>query len=194
MPGNPPAEARQRETAGVTPRDVPVSCGGMCGGRERIFYPISPFLLGMTQIVSVQMECPRCHHTQEVEYWRSLNVTVDPDRKEKLLSGEINVFLCEQCSYRSFLAAHFLYTDMEKKFSVLLVNWQLVKDEEYLRNTFTADARIKTPEGEVPVFQSLQLDYFKSPHIVFRMGDLISYILFRDKLAALHPPSEEKEG
>ncbi|MDD1656472.1 MAG: CpXC domain-containing protein [Methanomicrobiales archaeon] len=148
----------------------------------------------MTQIVSVQMECPRCHHTQEVEYWRSLNVTVDPDRKEKLLSGEINVFLCEQCSYRSFLAAHFLYTDMEKKFSVLLVNWELVQNDEYLKNTFTAEATIRTREGEVPIFQSLRLEYYKAPHIVFRMGDLISYILFRDKLAALHPPSEEKEG
>jgi hypothetical protein len=147
----------------------------------------------MAQIVSVSMECPRCHHTQKVEYWRSLNVTVDPNRKEELLSGEINVFLCEECSYRTFFAAHFLYTDMEKEFSVLLIPWEMVKDDEYLRNTFTADARIKTPEGEVPVFQSLQLDYFKSPHIVFRMGDLISYILFRDKLAELNPLPEKKK-
>jgi hypothetical protein len=142
----------------------------------------------MTQIVSVQMECPRCHHKQEVMYWRSLNVTVDPDRKEELLSGDINVFLCEECSYRSFLAAHFLYTDMEKKFSVLLVNWQLVKNDEYLKNTFTAEGKIRTRKGEVPIFESLQLEYFKAPHIVFRMGELISYILFRDKLAALYPP------
>jgi len=145
----------------------------------------------MTQIVSVPMECPRCHHRQEVEYWRSLNVTVDPERKEELLSGEINVFLCQECSFRSFLAAHFLYTDMEKKFSVLLVPWQLVKNDEYLKKTFTAEARIKTRKGEVPVFQSLQLEYYKSPHIVFRMGDLISYIMFRDKLAALHPPEDQ---
>jgi hypothetical protein len=139
------------------------------------------------------MECPRCHHTQEVEYWRSLNVTVDPDRKEKLLSGEINVFLCEQCSYRSFLAAHFLYTDMEKKFSVLLVNWELVQNDEYLKNTFTADGKIRIRKGEVPIFESLQLEYFKAPHIVFRMGDLISYIMFRDKLAELNPLPEKKK-
>ncbi|MDD1654004.1 MAG: CpXC domain-containing protein [Methanomicrobiales archaeon] len=145
----------------------------------------------MTQIMSVQMECPRCHHEQQVEYWQSLNVTVDPDRKEQLLSGDINVFLCEECSYRSYLAAHFLYTDMEKKFSVLLVNWQLVKDEEYLRNTFTADGKIRIRKGEVPIFESLQLEYFKAPHIVFRMGELISYIMFRDKLAELYPPKDE---
>jgi hypothetical protein len=162
--------------------------------RRKDYYPIFRFLIGMAQIVTVEMECPRCHHTQEVEYWRSLNVTVDPERKEELLSGEINVFLCAECSFRSFLAAHFLYTDMDEKFSVLLVPWQLVKNDEYLRNTFTAEGKIRTRKGEVHIFQSLQLDYYRSPHIVFRMGDLISYILFRDKLAALHTSVQEKDG
>lgn len=162
--------------------------------KERILSRLSQFLLYMTQIVSVEMECPRCHHKQEVEYWRSLNVTVDPDKKEQLLAGEFNVFLCEQCGFRSFLAAHFLYTDMEKKFSVLLVPWQLVKNDEYLRSTFTAEGKIKTRKGEVPIFQSLRLEYYRSPQIVFRMTDLISYIMFRDKLAALYPPEQDKEG
>ncbi len=57
--------------------------------------------------------CPECGHEQEIHVIPSVNVTLDPDMREKVLSGEIFLFTCEKCGFSGFAGYPFIYEDKE---------------------------------------------------------------------------------
>ena len=57
--------------------------------------------------------CPNCNHEQELHVTPTVNVTLDPDMKEKVLSGEIFLFTCENCGFSGFAGFPFIYEDKE---------------------------------------------------------------------------------
>ncbi len=59
------------------------------------------------------IQCPECGHEQEISIIASVNVTVDPDMREKVLSGDIFLFVCEQCGFSGFAGFPFIYEDKE---------------------------------------------------------------------------------
>jgi len=74
----------------------------------------------MTQWRIEEISCPECGQVQTVDIWDSINVTHDPQLREKLFKNEINVFLCDHCGafYDSLL--DWLYHDMEKKIMIFV--------------------------------------------------------------------------
>jgi Zn ribbon nucleic-acid-binding protein len=133
---------------------------------------------------TVEAKCPACNEESQVSIWRSMNVTLDPDAKELLLAGNVNVFQCPKCGYESLLDVDFLYHDMEKRFCVQFYPYERLSDDGFLAN-FTADGTL--PEqvtGETgPVSIPDKFAYMLHPHIVFEMGELVRYVAFRDRLA-----------
>ena len=59
----------------------------------------------MTEIQSVTIPCPDCGFEQNVQVWRSVNVTLDGDLRDRLFNGEINFFECQSCGARRFMNA-----------------------------------------------------------------------------------------
>ena len=57
--------------------------------------------------------CPECGHEQEIHVIPSVNVTLDPEMREKVLSGEIFLFTCEKCGFSGFAGYPFIYEDKE---------------------------------------------------------------------------------
>ncbi len=45
--------------------------------------------------------CPKCGMQHLFTVWSSLNVTVDPDQKERVLNRELFTFQCRGCGERS---------------------------------------------------------------------------------------------
>ena len=129
---------------------------------------------------TVEAKCPACGEESQVEVWRSMNVTQDPDAKELLLAGTVNVFQCPKCRYESLLDVDFLYHDMERKFSVQYYPYERLSDDNFLAN-FTVEG---VPALNLPESAPLpdRMDYLLHPHIVFEMGELVRYIAFRDRL------------
>ena len=129
---------------------------------------------------TVEAKCPACGEESQAEVWRSMNVTQDPDAKELLLAGTVNVFQCPKCRYESLLDVDFLYHDMERKFSVQYYPYERLSDDNFLAN-FTVEG---TPALNLPESAPLpdRMDYLLRPHIVFEMGELVRYIAFRDRL------------
>lgn len=56
--------------------------------------------------------CPACGTTSECELVQSINTLANPQDKERLLAGELNVLACA-CGKRTQLAANILYRDVE---------------------------------------------------------------------------------
>ena len=57
--------------------------------------------------------CPECGHEQELHIIPTVNVTLDPEMREKVLSGEIFLFTCEKCGFSGFAGYPFIYEDKE---------------------------------------------------------------------------------
>jgi hypothetical protein len=138
-----------------------------------------------------ELECSVCGHTQKITFWQSINGTADPDLRERLLEGEINVARCEACGDEGFLTAPLVYYDTEIKFCVQFcpVFHDGDVDEELLA--------LFTEEGTVDdeTFQELEREgYLFEPHMVLDPEELINYIRFREELCELKKPGYRYAG
>ena len=64
--------------------------------------------------------CPACGNEQTFVIWQSVNVSLNSDLKEKILSGELVDFRCEKCAEKNRVAYPFLYHDMEQNLMIWL--------------------------------------------------------------------------
>jgi predicted RNA-binding Zn-ribbon protein involved in translation (DUF1610 family) len=135
---------------------------------------------GVSVRETVEAKCPACGEEATATVWRSMNVTLDPDAKELLLAGDVNVFRCPKCGYESLLDIDFLYHDMEKKFSVQFYPYERLADDGFLAN-FTREGETN-PDTPAGVRLPEAAGYLLRPHIVFEMGELVRYVAFRDRL------------
>ena len=67
---------------------------------------------------SKSIQCPGCGHTQDFGIWPSLNVTLDPEEKERLLNGELTRFVCARCQSSREVRYPMLYHDMDRRLMV----------------------------------------------------------------------------
>ncbi len=66
------------------------------------------------------VECPKCTSEQSITHWQSVNVTLDPDLKQKILDRTLVTFTCENCGYVAEVYHPLLYHDMEQRLMVFL--------------------------------------------------------------------------
>lgn len=64
--------------------------------------------------------CPGCGAVQAFHAWRSLNVTLEPETKQKFLRGDFTRVTCTQCAWSGPVVYPFLYHDMEKQLMIWL--------------------------------------------------------------------------
>lgn len=93
----------------------------------------------MTRIITETINCPNCHHSSKVELYDSINVTLDPELKTKLLKHTIFDWRCPHCQQQYTMPYGFLYHDMEKK---LLIHF--FQNEETLQETLQSHLKEET--------------------------------------------------
>jgi len=72
----------------------------------------------MSSCHNVEINCSKCGHKQEFTTWDSLNVSLNPEKKELLLSGELTRLICDRCHASSEVMYPMLYHDMGKNLMV----------------------------------------------------------------------------
>ncbi len=84
----------------------------------------------MTKILPAKIKC-KCGNEVEMQLYDSVNVTLNPELKEKIIKREINIFECPKCGVKSpDLAYPFLYADMTKKIWIWCYPEEMEKDRE----------------------------------------------------------------
>lgn len=68
-----------------------------------------------------KITCPKCGQEESCEIWESVNVTLHPALKPRVLSRELNRFTCSGCGFQSPVASNLLYHDMEQKLMLWVV-------------------------------------------------------------------------
>jgi len=123
-----------------------------------------------------QINCPNCHQPIAADVQQLFDVAQDPQAKEKLLSGRVNVAFCPQCNYQGDLTTPVVYHDPEK---------------ELLLTFFPPEMGLPMEEQEkilgpmiTKVFdnlaQELRKGYLLSPQPTFTFKGLIERILEED--------------
>lgn len=72
----------------------------------------------MTKIKNEVFTCPKCGSKSEIKIYDSINVDLDEDLKEKVLSGEIFSWKCPQCKQEYNIHYDFLYHDLKNDFMI----------------------------------------------------------------------------
>ena len=76
----------------------------------------------MAKINEATLTCNKCGHEFPIDVYESVNVTLDKDLKEKVISKKIFEFICPECGEFHRVIYPFLYVDMEKMFMVYLAD------------------------------------------------------------------------
>ncbi|AXG72122.1 CpXC protein [Kordia sp. SMS9] len=63
----------------------------------------------------IVQNCPHCQHSQELFFYKSVNITVDPSLKQLVLDGKLNAQLCSNCEKEINIVTDFLYHNMEQR-------------------------------------------------------------------------------
>lgn len=75
----------------------------------------------MSKSHTEKIRCPSCRKKQQATIWDSVNVTVDPELKPRLLARELTTFTCRYCGISADLESNCLYHDMDKGILVWLM-------------------------------------------------------------------------
>lgn len=68
------------------------------------------------------VSCPSCNYENNVTVYKTINGSTDGKAiKEKMLSGELFRFKCQNCGHEAMLNYPVLYNDMDKKFMVFYI-------------------------------------------------------------------------
>lgn len=134
----------------------------------------------MSLAVPCSLRCPSCGNEQETMVWESVNVTLDPELKEKLFRAEINLFSCEKCGEESLIDTPLLYNDMTAKVCVQYYPSAFLEDPDFFQS-FNSDGSRSTPE--VPKEVAEVCAYISRPHVVFDLREMLRYVTFRDLIA-----------
>ena len=68
----------------------------------------------------VQVQCPSCNENFDARLWQSLNADLDPDEKQRLLSGEFFRIMCPKCTGTYPFVYSMLYHDMKNEVMIML--------------------------------------------------------------------------
>lgn len=74
----------------------------------------------MTKLSTEELVCPECDLEQLFTVYNSVNVSMNPEAKEKLIDGELTVFTCDACGHQIEMVYPILYHDMEKELIIYL--------------------------------------------------------------------------
>ncbi len=101
----------------------------------------------MTDIYQHELACPTCNKHFQASVYASINVSLDPSLKGKLMRGEINKVLCPECKTEITIASDLLYRDTDKKLW-LQVAWE--NEQEWMEEEAKFKDKLASFYHEVP--------------------------------------------
>ena len=126
----------------------------------------------MSLPTQTKITCPGCGKESDFAVWQSVNTSLDPGMKEKVLNRELFRFTCPHCGAETEVDYPFLYHQMEDKIMIYYV-----QDEEGYNDAVKAlsgEVSEEKPDLEIPVVDGCLR------RIVTSQNDLIEKIRILD--------------
>ncbi len=136
----------------------------------------------------VQMNCPRCRQPLLAEVEQLFDVGVDPQAKQRFLSGQANVADCQNCGYQGPLATPVVYHDPEKELLLTYFPPELglpLNEQERLMGPYITQVVNKLPPEK-------RKAYLFRPQSMLTMQTMIDRILEADGITKEMIESSQK--
>lgn len=128
---------------------------------------------------AVQLACPNCRTPIRAQVFTVIDVSVQPELKNYLLAGQLNVAVCPNCSTPAMIAAPLIYHDPAKQLFLIHFPQQLnARPEEQER--FIGDATSQIMR-ELP--QAAPKGYLLAPRRFLTLNALLDTILEADGIS-----------
>lgn len=107
-------------------------------------------------ILRVSAICPECRQNFYAEVWQIVDLADDPNLRQRLLNGDINLPFCPHCGFRNISDMAFLVNDPIYKRVIFFIPKPLNEGEsqadiQMLRNFLTIAIDPPQPYFETPV-------------------------------------------
>ena len=74
----------------------------------------------MSRIEKTTFTCPKCRKESAFTIWHSVNTTLNPEMKERIIDGSAFVHVCPSCGYKTRTLWNMLYHDMANQIMIQL--------------------------------------------------------------------------
>lgn len=127
-------------------------------------------------MAKIQTQCPRCKAPVVSEIEQLFDLNVNPQAKQRLLSGQVNVIHCPACGYEGMLGTPIVYHDPEKELLLTFVPSELglpANEQEKLIGPLLNQVMNKLPPEK-------RKAYLLRPQTMFTFQTLIERVLEAD--------------
>lgn len=73
-----------------------------------------------SQKVMDTAKCPKCHHSTEWAVWPMIDVSTDPNLRDKILDGSLFAWKCNNCGEQIGVLNDLIYKDPHNQFAIML--------------------------------------------------------------------------
>ena len=124
----------------------------------------------MSHLIQQEIACPHCKHPVEAELWSAMNVHEDPELKDLLLGGEINMVECDACHEVFYAEAFVLYHDPDNELMAMVYPSEQKEMRELLVEKSLAD--FEASQATLPGNERLSY----KPVCLFGLNDLVGLV------------------
>lgn len=117
------------------------------------------------------VNCEHCGGEYEFTWYRSINVSLDPELKEKVISGEIFKTKCPHCGKDSYMLFPFLYHDMEKNFMIYVDTKERLEQGVEAHKKTQEEMKKQFPGLNLPVIESAPLERYEKVETLINAYD-----------------------
>ncbi|MFH1540366.1 MAG: CpXC domain-containing protein [Elusimicrobiota bacterium] len=111
-----------------------------------------------------------CGKEFEWELWDSINVTTDPDLKDVILNGQMNVVVCPFCGVLFYYEKFLLYHDEKKRYLFYVYEHNCKEDKTKLKEKANCDYETVKKQSNNTVFTNYKVEVF------FGLDELIQFL------------------
>lgn len=122
----------------------------------------------MSQTQNYNIRCPKCHEEQNVQLYDSVNISSEPDLRQKLMQNELNAVKCATCGFRFVVDKPLLYNDANHGILIYWLppgNQSLDEAQQVFRESMHHMSGVLPDNVEAP-----------RVHLVFHRSELIERI------------------
>ena len=130
----------------------------------------------MSVLVSRDVPCPYCKHPNEAEVWSSINVREDPELKDILIGGELNMTTCSSCREVFYVDHFLLYHDPESE----LMAFVYPRDAAAEKEVWEAKTASDFAESQATIPEGDRLPY--PPATFFGLDELVRLVEREDEM------------
>ena len=121
----------------------------------------------MSQVRNETIICPHCQTESQFEIWSSVNVDIDPELKEKVLSEELFLFRCPNCGEVTGIPYGTVYHDMSHRFMLF---FDFFKEDDFNYEPLSIPEELMNAQMEYTFRQVFGINRLKEKIFILEQG------------------------